>query len=203
MAVVIAAATWCARGEARAQGVPPAYGLPGAHTHDGFFLRLTPGLGGAASSESVDGLPLTLSGGGISGSVAVGGAISPSVVLCAETTAISAVDPTVEYRGDRVELTGGAYAVQYLGLAASYYFASNAYLHAGIGGMWVGVETPDGASMTTDAGLAVKGAGGREWWVSDNWGLGVAGSILLGSVRDGDVDMPTALVSVELSATYN
>jgi hypothetical protein len=48
---------------------------------------------------------------------------------------------------------------------------------------------------------------GKEWWVSANWGLGVAARLSIASVPGGD-DLPkdaafgAALLSVQFSATY-
>lgn len=46
---------------------------------------------------------------------------------------------------------------------------------------------------------------GKEWWVSDNWGLGVAANFMVGSMKDKDYDTRwTGLsTSILFSATYN
>jgi hypothetical protein len=33
----------------------------------------------------------------------------------------------------------------------------------------------------------VKATFGKEWWVSDNWGLGLAGQVVLGSIKDSKI----------------
>ncbi|HEX3698627.1 MAG TPA: hypothetical protein VH374_24865 [Polyangia bacterium] len=33
----------------------------------------------------------------------------------------------------------------------------------------------------------MKATFGKEWWVSDNWGLGLAGQVVLGSIKDSKI----------------
>jgi hypothetical protein len=48
---------------------------------------------------------------------------------------------------------------------------------------------------------------GKEWWVSTNWGLGVAGQIMYMSIKDKEIieekDMTFASFGVLFTATYN
>jgi hypothetical protein len=57
----------------------------------------------------------------------------------------------------------------------------------------------------TDVGLAASLMVGKDWWVSDNWGLGVAAQFLLGSARDhyDDSNWTTAAFALMFTATYN
>ena len=60
-------------------------------------------------------------------------------------------------------------------------------------------------------GLALEALFGKEWWVSDNWGLGLSGQVILGRMQGKDVDMTLLEVptwtakafSLLFSATYN
>ena len=65
----------------------------------------------------------------------------------------------------------------------------------------------------SDGGLGIEGLFGKEWWVSDNWGLGVSAQLLAASmkskrplplVQGGPLPTWTAIgFSVLFSATYN
>jgi hypothetical protein len=46
---------------------------------------------------------------------------------------------------------------------------------------------------------------GKEWWVSANWGLGVAGIVHLASMKSTNEDsrVTAETLSLVLSATYN
>jgi len=46
---------------------------------------------------------------------------------------------------------------------------------------------------------------GKDWWVSENWGLGAAAQLLLGSAKDrnADANWSTAAVALMFTATYN
>jgi len=58
-------------------------------------------------------------------------------------------------------------------------------------------------------GFTFEGLFGKEWWVSDNWGLGVCGQVLLGAMKDrpeSHESVPTwrlTVFSVLFSASYN
>jgi hypothetical protein len=57
----------------------------------------------------------------------------------------------------------------------------------------------------TNVGLAASLMVGKDWWVSENWGLGAAAQLLLGSAKDRYVDSnwTTAALALMFSATYN
>ena len=57
-----------------------------------------------------------------------------------------------------------------------------------------------------DPGLGLKLAVGKEWWVSDHWGIGVAGQFFISRNDDPDattVKLTTLGGGVAFSATYN
>ena len=61
----------------------------------------------------------------------------------------------------------------------------------------------------SEGGIGVNLVGGKEWWVSDNWGLGVAGQLFGARVKDKEVVMgskPTWMLvgfSLAFTATFN
>lgn len=190
---------------ASAQEPTYATAAPGYHTHDGFLLRLTPGLSGAFSSTEDAGVDVELSGGGATLGVAVGFAVSPRFVITGELATHLTTGPTLtvgdtEYTSDDdVEWT-----VNFFGVGGSLYLPSNFYLHGAIGGMKMGIQGPsDDKPDYTDTGVGVNLMMGQEWWVSDNWGIGIAGQMLAGSVPDGQDDWATVTLALLLSATYN
>lgn len=71
------------------------------------------------------------------------------------------------------------------------------------------VQDEDGVSTgETDIGVGLHALVGKEWWVSPTWGLGIAGQLFVGSMKDnaeGD-DAPTwrtVALGLLLSATYD
>ena len=62
----------------------------------------------------------------------------------------------------------------------------------------------------SDWGFTFEGLIGKEWWVSDNWGLGISAQGLLGAMKDQQTtpgqSVPTwhvAAFTLLFSATYN
>jgi len=53
-------------------------------------------------------------------------------------------------------------------------------------------------------GFGVQGLVGKEWWVSQDWGIGVAGEVLASSMKDdADESMTGLAFGLLFSATYN
>ena len=48
-----------------------------------------------------------------------------------------------------------------------------------------------------------KGAIGKEWWVGDEWGLGLNGQFALSSNEDEGETWTTTWVGIAFSATFN
>jgi len=46
--------------------------------------------------------------------------------------------------------------------------------------------TLNGTNGSSEAGFGAKLALGKEWWVSDHWGIGLAGQLTFGSNADQD-----------------
>lgn len=63
--------------------------------------------------------------------------------------------------------------------------------------------------METDNGIGINLAIGKEWWVSDNWGLGVAAQLSSTvlpdkNLRTGEeLNLTTHSVGILFSATFN
>ena len=75
-------------------------------------------------------------------------------------------------------------------------------------------DREDGSSSQvgrSDWGFTFEGLLGKEWWVSDNWGLGVSAQLLLGSMQESHGTTPFGnppnwdlfATNVLLTATYN
>jgi len=69
------------------------------------------------------------------------------------------------------------------------------------------MSTVSGSSSTqTNWGIGGRAALGKEWWVSDHWGLGVAGHLSMSLNEDTGSNPPTwasFAVTLAFSATYN
>jgi hypothetical protein len=184
---------------------------PGAETHDGFMLRFTTGIGYAAAAASAESDDYTF--GGASGAFAfdIGGAIGENLVLHGRFSDIPMIDPIVYLDGNEVREIDDANGVGVLlGPALTYYFMpANVYLTAAIGLSWLarGFERTDEVT-STGVGFGTNLDVGKEWWVSDNWGLGLAARFWYSHVSDRNVENRDVTYnlfggSILFSATYN
>ena len=230
--IVVAAAAWLvvALPIARAQSsdqppvpAPPIYYAPqrvgppaGFHQHDGFYLRLAAGLSVLHASwrETADDWSIT--GTGIALVMTLGGSVTPNLVLYGEITGSMAMDPTEKHNGVSTTLDDYDVSLAGIGPGAAYYLVpanlcfsgTLAFfrLTKGYHGPSPGSEGTGGnGAILTDTGIGAAFMVGKEWWVSTNWGLGVAGIVHLASMKltDGDTRAVAEALSLVLSATYN
>jgi len=182
----------------------------GAEVHDGFLLRLTLGLGYGSGTEEV---PLfgdiQLSGGAGFFSLDIGGALVDNLVLHGRLSDFFVASPTVYVDDEELGTAEDASLTFYLlGVGLTYYLMpANVYFTGVVGVARASADDGTGDPTATKAGFGLEGDIGKEWWVSDNWGLGVAGRFTFASVPDEQIgDDSTTLQGVGFgvlfSATY-
>lgn len=196
-------------------GTPPP--PPGSHTHDGGYFRLQFGLGYNNMSASAGGDTLKVTGGGGGLGIAFGGAVTPNLIIYGTILDSVATDPTISQSGVSGNFSGtanGASAgVVGLGAGVAYYLdpAVNVFLSATLMAARLVVNDKNGNTIgRSNFGLTAEGQVGKEWWVSDNWGLGASLQGVFGKMDDSEAvaggPVPTWTVfafNVLLSATYN
>jgi tetratricopeptide (TPR) repeat protein len=187
---------------------PETESAPGAQTHDGFYLRMSGGLGYVSdwlSGTSYDGhsmkgqsrgpciVPMDVAIGGTIGSLAVGGILT------------YAINPTVGKDSQQAALyifTGGF---------ADYFPDPHGGLHIGTA---VGVAIPtlgsssDSSSSSSrnsaDPGVGAMLMGGYDFWVSDQWSLGASARVIFLRAGDDNGIKHAALIPhIALSALYH
>lgn len=184
-------------------------------THDGFFLNLSLGLGyygfeyeGNAGNMSVG---MEYGGMGAEFDVKLGGRVAANTLLHATILAVSnggEVDMSAGYNG-RFETVPVAadIAANLIGVGVTYYMAANMYMTATIGMSKFSLDYDDSnrkSEGATDSGFGFQLGIGREWWVSDEWGVGVSLSYVHASAEDGPYgEISSNSVSVMFSATFN
>jgi len=189
---------------------PPsvAESMEGFHTHDGFFLRVHVGIAATGFSSTQSGTKTNYAGGGSSSGIAIGGVIARDLVLYGAAFGTSTANPDKQVGG--VSVTGdlGEIGVGAIGPGVAYYFEHiNLYLSGTFG--LAGFTTHDNGGLKVDAsrsGAAFALMLGKEWWVSRNWGMGIAGELFTASLKDKNVPGLTwsaGAASILLSATYN
>lgn len=196
-----AAAVLCAGGRASAQAPSPQYGM--FNRHVGFYLNLDLGFGYLGSSASST--DEKLSGGAGSFSVAIGGALQENLILAGQLWAYSVPDPTYTVGGQSDPGFGRDLGLTGLGLDLVYYvMPTNLYFSIAPSFTTWSADL-GGVKFTSNTGLGVRLAVGKEWWVSERWGVGLDGSMALTSNKEerGGPTWGSFAFGVAFSATYN
>jgi hypothetical protein len=173
-------------------------------------MQLGPGFMSAKASSGAD--SVRLSGGGPELSVAAGGAIRDNLILFGEVVVNSATNPDVELGGVAAgTIQDASVSVGGLGGGLAYYIMpANVYLSGALVITELTFDDSTSNNNSTDPGLGIDLTVGKEWFVSDNWGLGVALQFMAASMRDKATtlgsDRPRWNVvglAVAFSATFN
>jgi hypothetical protein len=169
--------------------------LPGFHMHDGFYLRLGTGFGsyseairqrGADQQTTVTGVA-SVSEFGIGGAVrpglVFGGGVWSSTVLASARTVKGATPPG--------EVVDGRAEFSLVGPFFDYYVDPSRGLHiqsafglANVRGINLESASVDDDAVSVGAGLMF--GVGYDWWVSDNWSIGVLGRVAVGVTGQKD-----------------
>ena len=160
------------------------------HRHLGFFFRADIGVGYLSSSSG--GAPqLASSGVSVPLGLAVGGAIAEDWILAGEV-----------WGGFLPKSSNGVSQTLFVygySLAVVHYFMpANVYLSFAPGITRLTFETGNTA-VSSDWGPGAKLAVGKEWWVGDHWGLGIAAEVFL----TYNSSRTTVAPGLTFTATYN
>jgi hypothetical protein len=180
--------------------------------HDGFFLRMAtaPAVMGT-EIKYAHGDVRDIGGSGLQTELAIGGSIAENLILHADFLASAAFEPSGEFNDARFdyndhELLG----VAAVGIGLTYYIMPYGLYFSGslMSTAVEVVDTDNGDELVESVGGGIKLMFGKEWWVSDNWGLGLAASVYGGegdgkTINGEHVDVSTGGAALLFSATYN
>lgn len=191
-----------------AQPVAAPAAARGAATHDGFFLRFLLGGGSMQFSESpVSNGTIKMGGAGAFFGFHIGFAAVENFILMASLNGYAASELRPELNGQQSTSTVNLSTSSY-GAGFTYYVMPlNLYFSADFGAARDQI-TASGTKYDMEWGFGVNGQIGKEWWVSDNWGLGAAIFIHYSTMKDKTSSLYTPtitnlIVGVAFSATYN
>jgi hypothetical protein len=176
--------------------------------HDRFFLRLSMGGAHAETELEAGGDEGELSGPSADFNFAVGGVIAKNLAIHGTFFSWYVDDPDAEFSVGGIEAEGeidGSLDMFAYGGGLTYYFMPvNIYLSASVGAATLTLDTDEG-EVESDTGIAGDLTLGKEWWVGNSWGLGVAGAMGLHSIPDDEIDENWSGMSfaVRFSATFN
>jgi len=183
----------------------PEEGSSQGRTHRGFFVRLDGGAGYASSGTSVQGTDASVSGASGALGVGMGGAIVENLVVAADLWGDVAFSPKATVAP--LQRPGSAaLSLIGFGLHLTYYLMpANVYASLTPSVTGVGIVV-GGVATALRSGFGAKAAIGKEWWVSDHWGLGVAGQFLFSCNQEqgaGAATWVTLAGGLAASATFN
>jgi hypothetical protein len=182
-----------------------AFALP--RTHDGFYLQLDAGLGYLSSSADIQGYNLKYSGLSFPTAILLGGTVGP-VVIGGGFVTDYAPSPSVKMSGGGVtqtgDLTGAKLYLFSIGLFADIYPDPHSGLHfqpfLGWGGLQMEYQGVTGRSAT---GLVLAAGVGYDWWVADEWSIGVMGRFGYAPLNLDSVSYKTITPALLATFTYH
>ena len=175
-------------------------------THDGFFLRLSAGVGSANSEIEDSGTDVEFSGGTGDGNIAIGAVVARNLAVHGTLFGWVASDPDIDVEGLGSGETNGDLDLSGFGAGVTYYFMPvNMYLSGSLGAGQLSFDGDNGFDGESDTGIIGDITLGKEWWVGGSWGLGVAGAFGFHSIPDEGIDENWSGTSwaIRFSATLN
>jgi hypothetical protein len=191
-------------GLAVAQEAPPPVPTPvdaTAHRHLGFYGHVDIGGGYLTSSASQAGASFSVKGASVLLSLAIGGAIAENWILAGELWGAGAPSPS------GVTSSSSTVALSALGLNVTHYFMpANVFFSFTPSATILSIDNGSGTVGRTQVGVGARLALGKEWWVGNHWGIGLAAEGFFGFNRDQGTDPPTWSTfggGLVFSATFN
>jgi hypothetical protein len=175
------------------------------HRHLGGFFRPDLGFGYARASASSGGTDMSISGPAGTFGIAAGGAVSEDTILAFHLWDVVVSNPTVSMGNTTVNNANATLTTIAFGPEITTYSKENVYFSV-TPSLSRATLSIQGSSADTNWGFGIRGALGKEWWVSDHWGLGVAGQVSFSLNQDSGTNPPTWIgwgATVAFSATYN
>lgn len=185
--------------------------------HDGgIFVRLSAGIGRTETNYDVpvdfeEPMMEEAAIQGMSGdaNLAIGAIVSPGLALHGTIWGSKILDPELSIDGQEEELDDTTFLVHAFGGGVTYYTSrSNVYLSASVG-LAQGDLKVGSITFETGTGWAVDLTLGKEWWVGDRWGIGLAGAIDFHDLPEADdddgiaVDLSGTSFALRFSASFN
>jgi hypothetical protein len=128
---------------------------------------------------------MTVSGAGGAFSFAMGGAVTPNLVVFGELLQSVAVDPKIESGSQTITSQDNSAAIVGIGAGVVYYLPNNVYLSGTLAFSQISLRDADDEEVAdTKFGPGLSFVAGKEWWVSENWGLGAAGQLYAATMKD-------------------
>jgi len=173
--------------------------------HLGTYIRPDLGFGYVRSSASQNGVDASISGFAGTFGIAVGAAITENQILAVHLWDLVATSPTITSGNTTLNNPNATLTFVAIGGEYTGYYAGNVYLSISPA-LTRGTLAVNGTSQNTSWGFGLRAALGKEWWVSNHWGLGMVGHLSFTANQDTGTNPPMWTswgATVAFSATYN
>ena len=181
------------------------------HTHDGFFLSFAMGLGFQGMdyvTYDYDDEVKSISSLATNIDIKIGFSATQNLAVHLTLAGDTPTESVGESKNDDIKTN-----MSLLGIGGTYYFPGNFLASAsfGVGQFRVYDDISTFQAMVqgnpddfSRSGLAFQIAGGKEWWVSDNWGLGATASIMYGFETNlADATESSLSFTIRFTATFS
>jgi hypothetical protein len=179
---------------------PPPAAESTVHRHLGFYLHLDIGVGYLSTSPSQAAGGSSLSGAALPLSIAIGGAVAEDWIIAGDLWGAAGPSPS--------GWEWGATVISGAGLNVTHYFMpANVFISVTPSFTALIIDNGLGFVERTKTGFGGKVAVGKEWWVGDHWGLGVAAEGFFAVNKDNGSGATGSWTTfgggLVFSATYN
>ncbi|MCL2822442.1 MAG: hypothetical protein FWD57_00450 [Polyangiaceae bacterium] len=152
------------------------------YAHDGFFLRLELGAVYMHTTETVSlgsqSASRTIYGGGANLGIMIGGTPADGVVIGGTINESVALSPKVKMEGNSYDTDDDAKMNMLLvGPFVQFYPDDEEGFHFGASIGWSELSLSDSSDSRSISGFGLAGWLGHDWWVDDEWSLGISGRI--------------------------
>lgn len=184
----------------------------GAETHDGFHLRIGLGFGGVSDKITlhVGVVELDGRGGGAAGSfhLGIGGEIAEGLTLGGMILSETVTNPEIQIEGVNTSAAVSVGTLGMLGVFLDWYPDAREGFHFGGGLAGGSITTKDEMGNVSDGDDNPGGGGlvlliGYDWWVGDEWSLGLLGRIVGASLSGPNIDHQLGALSILFSVAYH
>ena len=175
------------------------------HRHLGGFIRPDLGFGYQELHGSSGGTDFKMNGFSATFGFAAGGAVSENSILAVHFWDTATSNPSVSSGGLSGTTSDTTLSVFAIGPQYTIYTGGNYYFSVTPALSRVTLRA-NGSSGDSDWGFGLRTAVGKEWWVSDHWGLGLAGHLSFSVNKDSgssDATLTGWGATIAFSATYN
>ena len=181
-----------------------AGGSPRAHD-GGFLLRMSLGFGTQNTSIEHAGVEAEFSGAASDFTIALGGVVTENLALHGTIFSAVMTDPDLEVTNQSKATIDGTMGLVGYGGGLTYWFMPVNIFVSGSLGVGRLVADNDVLDGNSDWGFAMEATVGKDWFVSNRWGLGVAGGFTFHNVGDPDIDesWSGSSFTIRFNATFN